>query len=201
MNLYSDFAPQRSRQIVGDVLALLAIGAWAWLGVTVFQLVSNLSTFGAQMETAGAGFTETMVDIGSTLGGIPLIGGGIRVPFDGASDAGQSLQDAGQSQQVAVSQLATGLGVGIAVLPILMILILWLVPRVRFARNSAHARTMLDASAGVDLLALRALANQKISALSTVSPNAMEAWRRGDETVMMALARLELKSAGVRLDR
>ncbi|MBG6054290.1 Na+(H+)/acetate symporter ActP [Salinibacterium sp. CAN_S4] len=201
MNLYSDFAPQRSRQVVGDVLALLAIGAWAWLGVTVFQLVSNLSTFGAQMEAAGAGFTETMVDIGSTLGGIPLIGGGIRVPFDGASDAGQSLQDAGQSQQVAVSQLATGLGVGIAVLPILMILILWLVPRVRFARNSAHARTMLDASAGVDLLALRALANQKISALSTVSPNAMEAWRRGDETVMMALARLELKSAGVRLDR
>lgn len=200
MNLYSDFAPRRTRQIIGDVAALLAIAAWAWLGVTVFQLVSNLSTFGRQMEDAGAGFKDTMVEVGSTLGGIPLIGGGVRAPFDGASAAGEALQTAGQSQQVAVSQLATGLGVGIAALPILTILILWLIPRARFARKSANARSMLDASAGVDLLALRALANQKISALSAVSPNAMDAWRRGDEQVMRALARLELTSAGVRLD-
>ena len=199
MNLYSDFAPRRTRQIMGDVAALLAIGAWAWLGATVFQLVSNLSTFGMQMEEAGSGFRQTMVEVGETLGGIPLIGGGVRVPFDGASDAGQSLQAAGQSQQVAVSQLATGLGVGIAVLPILMILIVWLVPRIRFARKSANARAMMNVSAGIDLLALRALANQKISELSAVSPNAMEAWRRGDESVMRALARLELTSAGVKL--
>ncbi|MDJ0335222.1 hypothetical protein QMG83_08285 [Salinibacterium sp. G-O1] len=201
MNFYSDFAPRRTRQIIGDVAALLAIGAWAWLGVTIFQLVSNLSTFGVQMEDAGSGFKSTMVELGDTLGGIPLIGGGIRVPFDGASDAGQALETAGQSQQVAVSQLATGLGVGISALPILTILILWLIPRLRFAQRSAHARSMLDADAGVDLLALRALANQKISALSTVSSNAMDAWRRGDEDVMRALAGLELKSAGVKLDR
>jgi Na+(H+)/acetate symporter ActP len=200
MNLYSDFAPRRSRQILGDGAALLLIGAWVWLGVTVFQLVSSLSAFGVRMEDAGAGFKETMVEVGSTLGAIPLIGSGIRVPFDGASDAGSALQDAGQSQQMAVSQLATGLGAGIAALPIVMILVLWLVPRIRFARNSARARTIMDASAGIDLLALRALANQKISALSSISPNAVDAWRRGDETVMLALARLELKSAGVRLE-
>lgn len=200
MNFYSDFAPRRTRQIIGDIAALLAIAAWAWLGATVFQLVSNLATFGAQMENAGSGFKKTMVEVGEALGGIPLIGGGIRVPFDGASDAGDALQTAGQSQQVAVSQLAIGLGAGIAVLPILMILILWLVPRIRFAGRSAHARSMIDAAAGVDLLALRALANQKISALSGVSPNAMDAWRRGDETVMRALAQLELKSAGVKFD-
>lgn len=199
MNLYSDFAPRRTRQVIGDVVALAAIAAWAFIGVTVFQLVSNLSTFGVQMEQAGSGFRQTMVDVGETLGGIPLIGGGIRVPFDGASTAGAALETAGQSQQLAVSQLATGLGLGISLLPILMILVLWLVPRIRFARRSANARAMLDASAGVDLLALRALANQKISALSGVSPNAMDAWRRGDETVMRALAQLELRSAGVRL--
>ena len=201
MNLYSDFAPRRSRQIVGDVVAVLAIAACAWLGATVFQLVASLSTFGVQMETAGSGFRDTMVEAGTTLGGIPLIGGGIRVPFDGASNAGRALQDAGQSQQVAVSQLATGLGVGTAAIPILMILIIWLLPRMRFVRNAARARRARDSAAGIDLLALRALANQEISALSSVSPHAMDAWRRGDETVMLALARLELKSSGVRLDR
>jgi hypothetical protein len=199
MSLYSDFGPRRTRQIIGDVLALAAVAAWVWLGVTVYQLVENLAVFGVQMEQAGAGFKETMTEVGDTLGGIPLIGGGIRAPFDGASGAGGALESAGQSQQVAVNQLATGLGIGIAALPIATILVLWLVPRIRFALKSRRAKAMAAAPAGIDLLALRALATQKISALSTVDPDPMAAWRRGDETVMRALAQLELKSSGVRL--
>ena len=50
MTLYSDFGPRRTRQIIGDVLALAAIAAWVWLGITVYQLVENLATFGVQME-------------------------------------------------------------------------------------------------------------------------------------------------------
>jgi hypothetical protein len=199
MKLYSDFGPRRTRQIIGDVLALAAIAAWVWLGITVYQLVENLARFGVQMEQAGAGFKETMTEVGETLGGIPLIGSGIRAPFDGASGAGGALESAGQSQQVAVNQLATGLGIGIAVLPIVMILVLWLVPRIRFVRKAGRAKAIVKSGAGIDLLALRALANQKISALSRVDVDAMAAWRRGDETVMRALAQLELKSSGVRL--
>ena len=199
MKLYSDFGPRRTRQIVGDVLALAAIAAWVWLGITVYQLVENLAGFGVQMEEAGAGFKETMTEVGETLGGIPVIGGGIRAPFDGASGAGGALEAAGQNQQVAVNQLATGLGIGIAVLPIIMILVLWLVPRIRFVRKAGRATAIVKSGAGIDLLALRALATQKISALSAVDPDAMAAWRRGDETVMRALAQLELKSSGVRL--
>jgi hypothetical protein len=199
MKLYSDFGPRRTRQIVGDVLALAAIAAWVWLGITVYQLVENLAGFGVQMEEAGAGFKDTMTEVGETLGGIPVIGGGIRAPFDGASGAGGALEAAGQSQQVAVNQLATGLGIGIAVLPIIMILVLWLVPRIRFVRKAGRAKAIVKSGAGIDLLALRALATQKISALTAVDPDAMAAWRRGDETVMRALAQLELKSSGVRL--
>lgn len=199
MKLYSDFGPRRTRQIIADVLALAAIAAWAWLGVVVYQLIENLATFGVQMEEAGAGFKETMTEVGETLGGIPVIGGGIRVPFDGASGAGGALESAGQSQQVAVNQLATGLGIGIAALPILMILVLWLVPRIRFIRKAGRATAIVKSEAGIDLLALRALATQKIAELSKVSPDAMAAWRRGDDTVMRALAQLELKSSGVRM--
>jgi len=198
MKLYSDFAPRRTRQIVGDVLALLTIGAWIWLGVTVYQLVENLAGFGVQMEEAGAGFRQTMTEVGDNLGSVPVIGDGIRVPFDGASGAGAALEQAGQSQQDAVNQLATGLGIGIAVLPILMILVLWLVPRIRFARAASRARAIITSGAGIDLLALRALATQKISALTAIDDDAMAAWRRGDDDVMKALAQLELKSSGVR---
>jgi hypothetical protein len=199
MTLYSDFGPRRTRQIIGDVLALVLIVAWVWLGVTVYMLVENLAAFGVQMEDAGAGFKETMTDVGDTLGGIPLIGGGISVPFDEASGAGGALEAAGQSQQVAVNQLATGLGIGIAALPIITILLLWLIPRIRFARKAGEAKAALASGAAIDLFALRALATQDISTLSKVNPNAMAAWRRGDEDVMRALAHLELKSLGVRL--
>lgn len=199
MKLYSDFGPRRTRQIIGDVLALIAIGAWVWLGATVYQLVMNLSSFGVQMEEAGAGFKDTMTEVGDNLGSVPVIGGGIRVPFDGASSAGAALESAGQSQQVAVNQLATGLGLGIALVPVITILVIWLVPRIRFARRAARAKAIVDTGAGFDLLALRALATQKVSALVAVDADPMAAWRRGDEVVMRSLAALELKSSGVRL--
>lgn len=199
MRIYSDFAPRRSRQIAADVIALALIAGWIWLGVTVYQLISQLAQFGRDMETAGAGFRETMTEVGENLGGIPLIGPGIRAPFDGASGAGGALETAGQGQQEAVNQLATTFGIGIAVLPIAMILALWLIPRIRFIRRAGRAQAIVKAGAGVDLLALRALATQKISALSEIDPDAMAAWRRGDDAVMRKLAALELKASGVRL--
>lgn len=199
MRLYSDFAPRRSRQIAADVIALALIAGWIWLGVTVYQLISQLAQFGRDMESAGAGFRETMTEVGENLGGIPLIGPGIRAPFDGASGAGGALENAGQGQQEAVNQLATTLGIGVAVLPIAMILALWLIPRIRFIRRAGRAQAIVRAGAGVDLLALRALATQKISALSEIDPDAMAAWRRGDDAVMRKLAALELKASGVRL--
>lgn len=199
MKLYSDFGSRRTRQILADVIAIGLIAAWVWLGVTVYALIGNLAVYGVQMEDAGAGFRETMTQVGETLGGIPLIGGGIRAPFDGASQAGGALEAAGQSQQVAINQLATVLGIGIAALPILTILLLWLLPRLRFARRASRAQRLVKSGAGVDLLALRALASQDISSLAAVDQDAMAAWRRGDESVMRKLAALELRSSGVRM--
>ena len=199
MQLYSDFGPRRTRQVFADVIALVFIAGWVWFGATVYALISELATFGRQMEDAGAGFRVTMTEVGENLGDILLIGQAIRVPFDGASSAGAALEDAGQSQQELIQQLALTLGVGGAVLPILMILALWLLPRLRFARRAGHARALVRAGAGVDLLALRALTNQKITTIAKVDVDPMGAWRRGDDTVMRRLAALELESSGIRL--
>ena len=199
MKLYSDYAGHRTRQIIVDVLAVAAIAAWAWLGYTVYTLVMNLSDFGVQMEEAGAGFKGTMVDISDNLSGIWIIGDGIKAPFDAASDAGSTLEQAGQAQQVAVQQLATGLGIGIAVLPILTILVFWLVPRIRFVRRARTATSMLKQGASIDLLALRALANQRMTALAAIDEDVAGAWRRSDPDVLRSLANLELRSSGVRL--
>jgi hypothetical protein len=200
MKLYSDFPARRARQISVDVLALVAIGAWVWLGTFIYGLIMNLSDFGVQMEQSGAEFRQRMTEISKTLGDVPLIGGGIRAPFDGASDAGASLESAGQAQQVAVQQLATGLGVGIAVLPILMILILWLIPRLRFVRRASSVQAQLRAGASLDLLALRALSSQKLTALAKIDADPLAAWRRGDAAIVRSLAQLELQASGVRIE-
>lgn len=199
MKVYSDFAGRRTRQIVADVLALAAIALWVWFGYTVFTLVNALAAFGVQMEDAGAGFAQAMSDVGETLGGIPLIGPGIRVPFDGASAAGGTLEAAGQAQQDAVLQLALTLGIGTAALPVLMILLVWLVPRILFIRRAGRATAVVSADAGLDLLALRALTTQKLSAITTIDPDALGAWRRGEPEVVRRLAQLELRAAGVKL--
>lgn len=199
MKIYSDFAGRRTRQIIADVLALAAIALWVWFGSTVFALVNGLAVFGVQMENAGAGFEETMKEVGETLGGIPLIGPGIRLPFDGASAAGGTLADAGQAQQDAIFQLALTLGIGTAALPTLMILIVWLVPRILFIRRAGRAKAVVHADAGMDLLALRALTTQKLSAITKIDADALGAWRRGEPDVVRRLAQLELRSSGVKL--
>ena len=199
MKLYSDFAAHRTRQITGDLVALVLIAVWIWLGTFVYSLVSALSDFGVQMEEAGAGFQSTMTDVGENLSGVPLIGKGISGPFESASGAGATLEAAGRSQQDAVHNLATGLGWGIALVPTLTILAVWLIPRIRFSRRATQAKTLASAGAGIDLLALRALSGQKFSALGRIDADPMAAWRRGDVAVMRSLAGLELKSSGVRI--
>ena len=199
MQIYSDYAAHRSRQIAVDVFAVAAIAAWIGLGAFVYSLVLDLARFGAQMQSAGADFSTTMSDIGGQLGGLPVFGGGLSGPFEAASGAGESLEAAGRSQQEAVLNLAVGLGWGIAVVPVATILLFWLVPRLRFTRRAASTRRMVGSGVTVDILALRALTNQKLSVIAAVDADPVSAWRRGDIEVMRSLAQLELKASGVRL--
>lgn len=199
MRIYSDYPGQSTRQVLMDVVALVSITLWVWLGVELYHLVSEMRVYGEKMETAGEGIRGTMADIGETLGGVPFIGDGIREPFDAASAAGAELELAGVEQQEAVHQLALVLGIGLAVVPVLTIVALWLVPRLRFVARASTARSMASQVAGTDLLALRAIAHQNLGALARIDPDVAGKWRAGDPATISRLAELELRAAGVRL--
>ncbi|MFT4284913.1 MAG: hypothetical protein QM598_08790, partial [Protaetiibacter sp.] len=126
MSLYADFGPRRTAQIIADVVAVVVIVVSVALGVAVHNAIAVLGGVWAQLEDAGSGFEDTMGEIGETLGGVPLIGGGIRGPFDTAAGAGGTLADAGRTGQAAVETLATIAGLGVAFLPIAIVLIVWL---------------------------------------------------------------------------
>ena len=199
MSWYADFGPRRARQIVADVVALGVVVVAVLMGVAVRTTIAALAGVFVNLQDAGTGFEGTMGEIGERLGGVPLIGDGIRGPFDTAAGAGGSIAEAGRTGQAVVESIATIAGIGVAALPIVILLLVWLVPRIRFARRSAEARALLRLDDGPQLLALRALGDAQAADLARISPRALSAWRAGDAEVVRALAALEAREAGVRL--
>ena len=199
MKLYSDFAGRRTAQIFADIVGIGLIALAIWGAVLIHAAIVVLDEVGKSLKASGDGFQKTMSDAGDTLGGIPLIGGGIRAPFDAASGAGGLLAQAGQAQQDLVDTAALVIAIAAAIVPILVVLFVWLRPRLRFARRATRAYRVSQLADGVQLLALRALVDGDAKELHTVAERPVEAWRHGEVGVVRALAALELREAGVRL--
>jgi len=198
MQLYADQPARRTHQIIGDLISLAFIAAWIILGVWVYQLIAAFQELGVQMQKAGAGFGSTMVELGDTLGAVPLIGAGIRAPFDGASDAGAALESAGQTQQTSVEAVATAVGLFIGIVPVVLILLVWLLPRIRFAVRASEAKRLLATPGGADLLALRALTTLNVTEIARVSEAPAAEWRAGNSATVARLAQLQLAELGLR---
>lgn len=199
MKLYSDFGGRRTSQIVGDVAAVAVLVVGIVVAVAIHNAIAAFKGIGADVTRSGNDFSSTMSDIGSRLSGVPLIGGGISAPFTSASDAGGTLASAGTSWQEGVEHLATLVGWTVAALVVLVVLAGWVRPRVVGAVRRAAVARLARESASLDLLAFRALANRPARAVTRVDPEAVSAWRRGDQEVIRGLAALELKASGVRL--
>lgn len=199
MNLYSDFARHRARQLLADVVAVGVLVASVFLGVTVYTAILAFRALGAGLQSAGSGFEGTMADAADALGGVPLIGDGVRAPFDQASGAGAALAAAGADQQELVAQAALVLGALVALVPIVIVVRIWLMRRIAFARRAAQARELAAAPGGMDLLALRAIGSAAPSDVLKAHPDPAGAWRRGEPEAVRALARLELAASGVRI--
>jgi len=194
MRLYSDLPRARALQIAGDVVALVVLIGGIVLAIALHGAIAALEGVGNRVAASGSGFATTLGDIGRQLGGVPLIGSGIRAPFDGAAGAGSALATAGVGWSTGVERIATIAGWTVALLVVLVVLGGWVRPRLSGALlRGAVARLSGD----VDLLALRALTGRPSRALAAVGPDAAAAWRRGDPEVVRRLADVALRDAGL----
>ncbi|MBN9607628.1 MAG: hypothetical protein J0G30_13575 [Actinomycetales bacterium] len=199
MKLYADYPARATRQILGDVIALLIVIGAIVVGVVVGGVISGFAVVGENLRDAGSGFRETMAEVGDTLGEVPVIGGGIRGPFDAASGAGGSISDAGQGIVDLVHAIAVFAGIATALGPILVVVAVWVIPRLVRARRAGQARDLAASPDGAELLALRALASRPVRELTSVDRRPLEAWRQGDRGAIRGLAQLELRRVGVKL--
>ena len=197
MKLYADQPARRLRQIVADLLVLAWVVGWVVIGRTVHEVVSRLAAPGEALESAGTSLEGGMTAAGEQMAKVPLVGGGIRAPFDAAGDAAASITAAGTELQDAVAQAATVAALAVAAWPIVVVLLVWLLVRIRFAGRARAAQRLVGGGAGLELFALRALAHQPLTALAAVSADPAGDWRRRDPDVVGALADLELRAVGL----
>jgi hypothetical protein len=195
---YAETPARRSRQVMGDVLAVVGLLLCVWIGSTVHDATTRLVGPGETIEAAGAGLAERMDGAADAADGIPAVGDDLAEQFAEAGGVGERIESAGREQQQVVRTLATVLGWTAGGLPAAYLLLRWLSNRLRFARLAGEARLLRGSDAGLDLLALRALAAQPLRQLMLLKDPPVSGWRAQDRDAVAALAALELHRLGVR---
>jgi hypothetical protein len=195
VKLYAETAGLRARQVLGDLAVLAWTAAWVWAGLTLYRLVGKLAVPGARLQQAGGGFAGDVAEIQQKVGRLPVVGEELQGPFGRLAGVGQTLADAGATQQEVVHQLALWLGVVAAAVPIIALLLVWLPRRVTWIREAGAASRLRLDGADLELFALRAVANRSLRELHRVTPDPAGDLRAGD---FGALADLELRALGLR---
>lgn len=198
MKLYADLPGRRTMQILADVAMVAWVCLWAWVGRLVHDTTMELAAPGRKLQSAGTGFRDQMNSAGNAVNDVPLVGERIAGPFRTAGGAGTTIEQAGTDLVDSVTRLANLLGWVTALVPIIIVGLVWLLLRGRFVRRASAAQRFIDAAADLDLFALRAMALQPMRKIAAVSDDPTGAWRRGDPAVIRALALLELKDSGLR---
>ncbi|MFJ6113462.1 hypothetical protein ACIQC8_05020 [Agrococcus sediminis] len=199
MQLYSSRPVAAAWQVVADLAAIATIAVSVWIALQVRDAIASLGGFGRQIEDAGTGFSTTLSDAGDALAQVPLIGDGVAQPFRDASGSADDLAAAGTALTSTIELLAATVGTALWLLPTLLVLLVWLLPRLRFATRARASAALARTREGRDLLALRAVATQPTRRLLATVADPVAAIRTGDEPGLRALAALELRSAGVRV--
>lgn len=197
MKLYADQTSLFFRQLLADFLVAAWVVAWIWIGHVVHDGTLALAEPGHRIQASATSLGGSLRDAGGTLGDVPVIGGGVSEPFDRAADAADSIAAAGDSEVAAAEQLALWLGLSITLIPILVVLALYLPPRVRFVREAAAGQRFIDADPDLRLFALRAMTNQPMHVLARISDDPVTAWQLNDGPVVRRLAVLELDAHGL----
>jgi hypothetical protein len=201
MKLFADTPGHRTRQVVGDLLLVGWMVLWVWVGLAVHDGTSALAAPARQTDESASSMAEQLRDAGGQIGDAPLVGDELAVPFDKAASASDGIAAAGRDTVEAVESLAVLLGLAVALIPILVVAAFYLPLRWRFVREATAGARFIDAQEDLDLFALRALANQPMRVLATVSDDPAGAWRRRDPHVVRRLAELELADVGLRPKR
>jgi hypothetical protein len=200
LRLYAEIPARRNRQVLVDLIAVALIALTVWAAFFVRDMIMLLAEPGRKVESSGDGLAEELGNVGDAASDVPLIGDVLQQPLQSAADASTGFADAGASLQETAAQVADVTATALIVLPVLLILVLWLPPRLLWIRHSMTVRRLADAPGGADLLALRALTGSPAALVKLPTPPGgfADAWRRGDQEAIATLSAIALAHTGLR---
>jgi hypothetical protein len=199
MKLYADTPARRARQLTGDLLVAGWIALWVWLVLDLREWLLRLRGPGEALERAGGSFSGALGEAGDRIGGLPVVGDDVSGALRRAGGAGDTVAEAGRSQQHAVEQVALWLPLLVLLLAAGIVLVRWLPGRLAWAREAGAAARVLSGPDSVEIFAVRALARRSTTELAGLPAATVTRWRAGDPEATAVLADLELRSLGLRV--
>lgn len=197
MAVYARSPRRRWGQVIGDLCVLGWIVLWGWTAYRVWTALLALAEPARRTAAAAVRMRDDFRAAAESAGRIPVAGGELRKPFESAGSSLDQVVVAAQAQVRSLEQAAVLGAVVVFVLPVALVLVPWLLSRVRFVQRSTAAQRLIDRGSGVELFALRAIVGQPASVLARISADPVGDWRAGRRPVIMALAELELGSLGI----
>jgi len=180
-----------------DIIVGVWIAVWVVLGVVVWHDIGAQAQLTTDVIKVGTAVKDTGKALG-VVGGLPLVGGQIGDFAERIEGVGAEVEGSGISSRDAVRRSAVAAGLGIAVLPAVLVLALYLPARLRWRRDVQAIATALPGSADdpafQEYLARRAVAALSWDGLRVVTPDPWGAIDRGDHR---ALADAELARLGL----
>lgn len=198
-NLYSDNGGRRAWQVLVDLVVAAWVAAWAVGGHLVRVGMQTMADNGYDAQTRADGAVQRLQAAQDAAGRVPLLGDEIGRPFAATADAVGSLSDTARGFGDWFSTWAWPVSIGFVLVPVVAVVPLWLLLRLRFARRARAARRLASMPGGPRLLALRALATHPVDVLAKVGPDPLSAFEGRQPAAIDQLARLELASCGVRV--
>lgn len=194
---YATTPGRLAAQLFSDFAILLWTAIWLVIGTAVYDAVSTIAAAGRQVEVGANGIAGNLASAGHGAQHIPVVGDAVSKPLTSASEAALDIAGAGHSLDTTASWLAVLLALAVVAVPLLIVVVPWLLLRLRFFRRKWTVTGLAATPAGEQLLALRALTNRQPRKLVAISADPVGGWRREDPVTIRALAALELRSAGV----
>lgn len=183
-------------QLISDVSVVIWTIIWWQLSTFVTSTVSQIA---APSREVGATMRNLRANIGSAadrVGDIPYVGDSVRSPFDAIATDMTGVIEATDSQVAAIEDAANALGWAAFLVPVGVLLALWLPLRLRFIWRTMQVARLAAEPYGMDLLAMRALANAPLRVISQID-HAAEKYRAGDQRTIELLADVECRRLGL----
>ena len=188
---------RRALHLIGD---LILIG-WAllWIGVAgiVHAVVMAVASPALALNESTSSLAGKVEDAAESLGNVRVVGDQLAAPFQPIATSLRDMAGQGGETVTAIEQAAFAIAVVVFLVPTCTLAIMYVPLRIRRARESAAARSYINDQADLDLFALRAMAKTPMTRIAAITGDPVGAWRRGDATIILELANLELRRVGI----